>query len=89
MDAAAGVRAPFRPRVARVRRAFTLTDERVVMTGESMVWTLAAWLVENISDPELLVVLVAGCAALVGFRVSGRVAQIKARVATRPADDLI
>jgi len=59
------------------------------MAGESIVWTLAAWLAETVDDPELLVLLVAGAAALAGFRASARVSQIRARAVARPADDLI
>jgi len=60
------------------------------MTGESSLWSLAAWVVDAFSDPELLVVFVAGIAALVGFRIAARVRELAAREDdVRPADDLI
>lgn len=59
------------------------------MFGESNAWSIAAGIVDAFSDPELLVVLVAGIAALVGFRVAARIEALKARDDARPADDLI
>jgi hypothetical protein len=59
------------------------------MGTDSSLWSLAAWVVDAFSDPELLIVFVAGIAALVGFRVAARVRALAAREDARPADDLI
>jgi len=60
------------------------------MTGESSLRSLAAWVLDAFSDPELLVVFVAGIAALVVFRIADRVRELAARDDdVRPADDLI
>ena len=59
------------------------------MFGESTGWSIAAVILDAFSDPELLVVLLAGSAALVGCWVAARVEELKPRDDARPADDLI
>ena len=58
------------------------------MIDSSAAWVVADWVVDVFADPELVTVLVAGVSALVGFWVSARIAELKARD-PQPADDLI
>lgn len=59
------------------------------MSSDSSLWSLAAVVADAFADPELLLVLMAGSAALVGFHWSARVREFAARDDDRPADDLI
>lgn len=58
------------------------------MIDSSAARVVADGIVGAFADPELLIVLVAGVCALVGFWVSARIAELKARD-PQPADDLI
>jgi hypothetical protein len=51
-------------------------------------WVVADWVMNTFADPELVMVLVAGVGALVGFWVTARIAELKARD-PQPADDLM
>ena len=59
------------------------------MPESNPVWMAAAWVVENVEHPEHLLLLAAGLAALGGFWVAARIAQVKARDDVPAGDDLV
>lgn len=54
-----------------------------------LVWVVGSWIADTFTDPVRFLMLVAGIAALPVFAIGARVAQIRARAESAPADDLL